>query len=479
MISLSSTSLVPEPPYQHGTTEKVGVLLVNLGTPEAPTSAALKKYLREFLSDPRVVEIPRLLWWPILNLVILNVRPKRSAEKYASIWTKNGSPLKVNSENQRIKVSESLSENGLNVVVSLAMRYGDPSIKDQISMLKKEGVSKLLILPLYPQFSASTTATVFDKVFEQLIKMRNPPAIRLVKSFHDSKFYISSVAESIRRYWQHNKKSNFLLFSFHGVPVRSLMEGDPYHCQCQKSARLIAEELQLNNSNWAISFQSRFGAAEWLKPYTTETIKMLAEKGITTLDIRLVKSFHDSKFYISSVAESIRRYWQHNKKSNFLLFSFHGVPVRSLMEGDPYHCQCQKSARLIAEELQLNNSNWAISFQSRFGAAEWLKPYTTETIKMLAEKGITTLDIVCPGFTSDCLETLEEIAMEAKEDFINAGGKNFGYIPCLNDGDLGIRMLKNIIVSELGVWGTESSNVEQEACAKKQRERALQLGAKI
>ncbi len=371
MISLSSTSLVPEPPYQHGTTEKVGVLLVNLGTPEAPTSAALKKYLREFLSDPRVVEIPRLLWWPILNLVILNVRPKRSAEKYASIWTKNGSPLKVNSENQRIKVSESLSENGLNVVVSLAMRYGDPSIKDQISMLKKEGVSKLLILPLYPQFSASTTATVFDKVFEQLIKMRNPPAIRLVKSFHDS------------------------------------------------------------------------------------------------------------KFYISSVAESIRRYWQHNKKSNFLLFSFHGVPVRSLMEGDPYHCQCQKSARLIAEELQLNNSNWAISFQSRFGAAEWLKPYTTETIKMLAEKGITTLDIVCPGFTSDCLETLEEIAMEAKEDFINAGGKNFGYIPCLNDGDLGIRMLKNIIVSELGVWGTESSNVEQEACAKKQRERALQLGAKI
>jgi ferrochelatase len=370
MIPVASGSLIPEPPYQHGSVEKIGVLVVNLGTPEHPTANALKIYLKEFLSDPRVVEIPRLLWWPILNLIILNFRPKRSAEKYASIWLKNGSPLRVNSERQVQKVKEEFTSKGININILLAMRYGKPSIEESIQKLKKQNINKLLLLPLYPQFSASTSATVFDKVFEQLIKMRNPPAIRTVKCFHDNEYYISNISKSIKNYW-----------SLNGKP-------------------------------------------------------------------------------------------------EVLVFSFHGIPLRSLMKGDPYHCQCHKTARLIAEELNLKDSEWQISFQSRFGKAEWLKPYTSEIIVNMAKKGIKSINVVCPGFISDCLETLEEIEMELKEEFLNAGGSNFNYIPCLNDTELGVSMLCKLIEKETLGWRKEDRNDKLlTQLAKNQRKRALDLGA--
>ena len=370
MIPVSSGSLFPEPPYQHGTIEKTGILFVNLGTPTSPTTEALKVYLKEFLSDPRVVEIPKLLWWPILNLIILNFRPKRSAEKYASIWSKNGSPLRFFSEKQVEKVEKELILKGINVKVMLAMRYGKPSIEEAIKELKKQSINKILILPLYPQFSASTTATVFDKVFEQLIKMRNPPAIRTVKSFHDKKYYVESIAESVKNFWSINRKPQVLIFSFHGIPKRSLLKGDPYHCQCHKTARLVASELNLDDHEWKICFQSRFGKAEWLKPYTTETV----------ID--------------------------------------------------------------------------------------------------MASKGISSINVICPGFTSDCLETLEEIAMELKDDFLNAGGTNFNYIPCLNDSNLGISLLTNLIEEETSGWNNTNESIElTKKNAEKQRQRALELGA--
>ncbi len=370
MIPVSSGLLFPEPPYQHGTVEKTGVLFVNLGTPTSPTAESLKIYLKEFLSDPRVVEIPKLLWWPILNLIILNFRPKRSAEKYASIWSKNGSPLRFFSEKQVEKVEKEFLKKGINIKVMLAMRYGNPSIEETVKEFKKLTVNKILILPLYPQFSASTTATVFDKVFEQLIKMRNPPAIRTVKSFHDKSYYVSSIAESIKNFWKTNSKPQVLVFSFHGIPKRSLLKGDPYHCQCHKTARLIADELNLDDREWQICFQSRFGKAEWLKPYTSETI-----------------------------------------------------------------------------------------------------------IEM-AKEGITDINVVCPGFISDCLETLEEIAIELREDFLSAGGINFRYIPCLNDSNLGISMLTNLIEEETSGWNSTNESFElTKKNVENQRKRALELGA--
>lgn len=368
-LPLPAGQIAEEPPYRHGSRSRVGVLLVNLGTPDAPTAPALRRYLKEFLSDPRVVEIPKLIWWPILNLIILTVRPAKSAAKYASVWMPEGSPLRVYSEAQKKRLQQLLGQNACDIEVELAMRYGQPSIQAGIDALKARGVTRMLVLPLYPQFSASTTATVFDKVYESLARLRNPPALRLVRSFCDFPAYIEAWANQIRTYWQ-----------------------------------------------------------------------------------------------------------QHGR-GDLLLFSFHGVPKRSLLKGDPYHCECHKTGRLIAEALGLAPHEWKLAFQSRFGRAEWLKPYTAESLEALPAQGVKRLDIACPGFISDCLETLEEIAMEGKEDFLEAGGDSYHYIPCLNDSPAAIGMLKDLVDQETAGWPTGRDTPHADAERQRARERALALGA--
>jgi ferrochelatase len=386
---------LPEPAYRHGTPNRTGVLLINLGTPDAPTAAAVKPYLREFLSDPRVVEIPRALWWLILNGIILNTRPKKSAKKYAQIWTKEGSPLLVHTQRQTrmlrgylgeiLKTSSAQTltptlsqgergqsaippENGGtgSVLIEFAMRYGKPSVASALEKLKQQNCGRILILPLYPQYAASSTASAMDAVFDALRKMRNMPEIRTVRSFHDHPGYIAALAQSVRDDWMRNGRPDVLVMSFHGVP----------------------------------------------------------------------------------------RY--------------------TLDKGDPYHCECQKTGRLLAEALELKPDQYRISFQSRFGRAEWIKPYTTATLEELGRQGINQVDVICPGFVGDCLETLEEIALEGKASFLGAGGREFHYIPCLNERDDWIRALSHIVSANLQGWiATE----EKEACAAS-RNRALAMGAK-
>jgi len=358
-----------EPPYSHGTGDKIGVLLINLGTPEAPTPQAVKPYLREFLSDPRVVEIPKFIWWLILNFIVLNVRPKKSAAKYASIWMPEGSPLKVHTERQTTLLLGYLIEKtkGTPLVVDFAMRYGNPSIPDVLAKLKSQNCHQILVVPLYPQYAASASATAMDVVFSELGKMRNVPAIRSIKHFHDDAGYIKATAQNIRDYW-----------TLHGRPDK-------------------------------------------------------------------------------------------------LVMSFHGVPRYTLDKGDPYHCECQKSGRLIAEELGLGTDQYCISFQSRFGKAEWIKPYTTATLQALGKQGIKRVDVVCPGFIADCLETLEEIAQEGREDFQHAGGGEYHYIPCLNQRSDWIQALTELVLVNLQGWlhKPEKAQLEQS------RLRAIAAGAKI
>ena len=368
-LPLPASAVLDERPFQHGSRLRVGVLLVNLGTPEAPTAPALRRYLKEFLSDPRVVEIPKLVWWPLLNFIILNTRPKKSAAKYASVWLEEGSPLRVYSERQLRRTSDALRAAGYDIELELAMRYGEPSIAQGLDALKAKGVNRVLVLPLYPQFSASTTATVFDKVYDALSAMRSPPAIRTVRHFHDHPAYIESVAQRIRAHWDQHGRGDLLLMSFHGVPKRSLLKGDPYHCECHKTGRLIAQSLGLNASEWRVSFQSRFGPAEWLKPYTAE----------------------------------------------------------------------------LFEQLPL--------------------------------AGVKRLDVVCPGFISDCLETLEEIAMEGKEEFLMAGGERYQFIPCLNDSDEAVTLLQAIIEQETLGWPVRPETELAAADRAVARARALELGA--
>ncbi|BAN34748.1 ferrochelatase [Sulfuricella denitrificans skB26] len=384
-----------EPAYRHGTPSRTGVLLINLGTPDAPTAAAVKPYLREFLGDPRVVEIPRALWWLILNGIILNTRPKKSADKYAQIWTKEGSPLLVHTQRQAkllkgylnetlkaqsaLPLSPTLSHEGErgqttippenggtdSVLIEFAMRYGNPSVASALEKLKQQNCGRILILPLYPQYAASSTATALDAVFDTLRKMRNMPEIRTVRSFHDHPGYIAALAQSVRDNWMQN-----------GHPDK-------------------------------------------------------------------------------------------------LVMSFHGVPRYTLDKGDPYHCECHKTGRLLAEALQLKQDQYQISFQSRFGRAEWLKPYTTATLEELGKQGVNRADVICPGFVGDCLETLEEIALEGKASFLGAGGKEFRYIPCLNERNDWIHALSDIVTANLQGWiATE----EKEVCAAS-RNRALAMGA--
>lgn len=361
-----------EPPFQHGDQPRVGILLINLGTPDAPTSTALRRYLKQFLSDPRVIEIPRLIWWPILNGIILNLRPRKSAEKYAQIWSSEGSPLLVHTKKQAILLQGHLGTRIASpFVVDFGMRYGNPSIASAIARLKAKHCNRILVFPLYPQFAASSSASAMDAVWSVLQKTRNVPATRVIRSYHDHPAYIAALTQSIRDYWSMNGRPDKLIMSFHGVPRR-------------------------------------------------------------TLDL-----------------------------------------------GDPYHCECHKTARLVAEALGLNSEQYMVCFQSRFGKAEWLQPYLAPTLQQLGKNKTRRVDVVCPGFSSDCLETLEEIAMEGKALFIGSGGEDFHYIPALNEQESWIRAMCEIALDNLHGWASRDWD---RAAAQKEAEltslRAKALGAK-
>ena len=361
--------------FDHSMPARAGVLLIQLGTPDAPETGAVRLYLRQFLSDPRVVEIPKPVWWLILNGIILNVRPAKSAHKYASIWTKEGSPLMVNTVRQAGMLRGWLGERGHEIEVAFAMRYGNPSIPSALRALREKNVTRLLVLPLYPQYAGSTTATALDEVFRELSSWRNQPELRTVRSFHDREDYVDALAAKIRASWAEG-------------------DGPP----------------------------------------------------------------------------------------DKLVMSFHGVPKRTLLAGDPYHCECHVTARLLAQRLGLGPDDWVLTFQSRFGKAEWLQPYTEPTLQALARSGVRRVDVVCPGFVSDCLETLEEIAMEGKQAFLEAGGKDYRYIGCLNDSPEFVSVLANLVESHAAGWPTrrptpEEAKARTEALARR-RERALALGAK-
>ena len=357
----------PEPSFRHDQSARTGILLCNLGTPDAPTAAAVRPYLAQFLSDDRVVEIPKLAWWPILHGIILRTRPAKSAAKYATVWhEKDGSPLLHWTTRQATLLRGWLGERGHNVQVLPAMRYGKPSIEAQLDALKKEGCTRILILPLYPQYSGTTTASVFDAVYDWAKTQRHIPELRFVNRYHDDAGYIDALAQRIEAHWRGHGRGEKLVMSFHGVPERTLHLGDPYHCESHKTARLLAERLKLNADQYLVTFQSRFGKAKWLEPYTEPS--------------------------------------------------------------------------LIA----------------------------------LAQAGTQRVDVVCPGFTSDCLETLEEISQEAREAFLHAGGKQFEYIGCLNDSAPWLTALSNIAQQHMQGWPTQR---EDDASLKARLQRAKDLGA--
>jgi ferrochelatase len=362
------------PQFAHGQVPLTAVLLVQLGTPDAPTAPALRRYLSQFLSDPRVVEIPALLWQPLLQGVILRTRPAKSAAKYATVWLPEGSPLRVHTERQGQSLQAELSGRGHAIEVATAMRYGNPSIASVLRDLRARNLQRLLVLPMYPQYAGATTATVFDAVAQELSTWRNLPELRMVRNFADDEAYLDAVASGIRAQW-----------AVRGMPDR-------------------------------------------------------------------------------------------------LVLSFHGVPKRTLLAGDPYHCECHKTARLLAQRLGLAREQWVITFQSRFGRAAWLEPYTEPTLQALGREGVRRVDVACPGFVADCLETLEEIAQEARDAFLAAGGKEFNYLPCVNDGPELVQALAGIVERHSGGWpisqaegGPASESVIAEARASAQR--ALALGA--
>ncbi len=355
-----------EPARRHGTAERTAVLLVNLGTPDAPTPAALRRYLAQFLGDPRVVEIPRALWWLILHGVILRVRPAKSARKYESIWMAEGSPLLVWSEKQAKLLQGYLGERGQPVLVRHAMRYGNPSVASVMDALKAEGATRILLLPMYPQYSGPTTASAWDAVADWSRNIRHVP------------------------------------------------------------------------------------------------------------ELRFVNRYHDDAAYIEALAQRVISHWQTNGRGDKLVLSFHGVPKRTLLLGDPYHCECLKTARLLGERLTLAPGQLVVTFQSRFGKAEWLQPYTEPTLIELAKQGVQRVDVMCPGFTADCLETLEEIDQEAREAFLEAGGMEFHYIPCLNDSHPWIAALAEIAMRHLQGWPVRPADAPT---LEAQRRRALDAGA--
>ena len=270
----------------HQQSAKAGVLLINLGTPDAPTPSAIRTYLREFLSDDRVVDLHPFLWWPILNGIILRTRPRKLAPRYAGIWTARGGPLLSIGLDQASGLAERLqAQLGAELPVVLAMRYGNPSIQAGLAALEHQGVRRVLVLPLFPQYSASTTASALDAVFDALKLRRWMPELRTVNHYHDHPAYIGALAESVRGHWQQRGRGEHLMMSFHGIPQRYFMLGDPYYCECHKTARLLAAELGLSQGQWSLSFQSRFGREEWIKPYTDARLGELAQAGVKTLDV--------------------------------------------------------------------------------------------------------------------------------------------------------------------------------------------------
>ena len=354
----------PEPEYKHGTIARTGVLLVNLGTPAAPTAKALRRYLKEFLSDPRVVEIARPVWWLILNGIILRTRPRKSAEKYAAIWGSEGSPLRMYTSKQAMLLRGYLGERIKSPhVVEWAMRYGSPSIDSVITQLRTAGCDRILVLPLYPQYAASTTASVYDAVFASVGKLRNVPAIRFVKHFHDHPAYISALATQIHQYWIENGRPEKLVLSFHGVPRFTLERGDPYHCECHKTARLLVGELGIDPAMVITSFQSRFGRAEWLKPYTIDTMKRLGKA---------------KTGFVSDCLETLEEIGMENK-AVFLKAGgkeFHHIPCLN-----ERHEWIQALARIAADNLH----GWASSDYDR-GKAEREALASAERAKTLGAK---------------------------------------------------------------------------------------------
>jgi len=340
--------------YDHASAARSAVLLVNLGTPAAPTPAAVRRYLAQFLLDPRVVEIPRWLWALLLWTVILPFRARDSAQRYASVWTAEGSPLLAISERQQRALMVELQRRGLVIEVALGMSYGQPSIGEAMERLRRDGVTRLLVLPMYPQYSATTTGSVFDGVAAVLARTRNLPELRFVRGFHDDPGYIEALRRSVLAYW-----------SAHGRPDK-------------------------------------------------------------------------------------------------LVISFHGLPRRNLELGDPYHCECHATGRLLADALQLRPEEYVITFQSRFGRARWLEPYTADTLRALGRAGVRRVDVLCPGFVADCLETLEEIAMEGRRDFLTAGGRELHAIACLNDDPALIGTLADLVLAHAGTWPLRA---EQQAAA--------------
>jgi ferrochelatase len=318
---------------------RVGVLLVNLGSPDAPDVPAVKRFLREFLSDRRVIEIPQLLWQPILNLLILNIRPRTTAANYAKVWLEGGSPITVYTRAQAEALQARLGDA---VLVDWAMRYGTRSIEERLQALMQAGCDRILLAPMYPQYSAATNATVVDEAARVLMAMRWQPALRTMAPYYDNPDHIAALADSVRT-------------------------------------------------------------------------------GVAALDF----------------------------EPELIVTSFHGMPLSTLEAGDPYHCQCLKTGRLLQAEL---GRPVKVTFQSRFGRAEWLKPYTDDTLLNLPKEGVQKIAVVCPGFAADCLETLEEVAMEGRDEFLEAGGTDFAYIPCLNASDTGMAMLELIVRRELAGW---------------------------
>ena len=330
--------------YDHeGASPRQGILLCNLGTPDAPRPAELRRYLKEFLSDPRVVEIPRLLWWMILNLIILRIRPQRSAKLYQSVWTEAGSPLMLYSQGQVKAVKQRLAEKYGDIPVVLGMRYGNPSMASAIKQLTDQNVRDIIVLPLYPQYAGATTGSTFDAIAKTFTKLRWVPELQFINGYHKSEGYLDALCTTIKRHIE-----------------------------------------------------------------------------------------------------------QHGQPDKFV-FSYHGTPERYLKNGDPYHCFCHQTTRLVREKLGFDEDQVMTTFQSRFGREPWLQPYTDKTLEQLPEDGVKHVAVICPGFSSDCLETIEEINMEARESFIESGGEHFHYIPCLNDDPVHIDALVSILEKRLSL----------------------------
>jgi len=335
---------LPEPQDRPGPAARTGILLVNLGTPEAPTAAAVRQYLRQFLTDPRVIEIRRAVWLPLLYGLVLTTRPMKSARKYASVWSSEGSPLKIHTTRQASLLRRRFdSQRRPPIMVEFAMRYGEPSIPAELLHLKSEGCGRILVIPLYPQYAASSTGSVLDEIARFVQRVRNVPEIRVIKHFFDDPAYIRALANLVHEFWRKSGRPDKLVMSFHGLPRYAIERGDPYHGECMKTARLLAKELALSEEQWRITFQSRFGRTEWIKPYTASTL------------------------------------------------------------------------------------------------ADW------------GSRGLR-VDVVCPGFVADCLETLEEIGMEGKALFLQSGGREFRLLPCLNERDDWIDTLEAIARQHLAGW---------------------------